>query len=502
MSAGWKMRVLFLLAIFLLLAGYSGAGEEKGETGAGKGEIPDHPTKLKFEPLKFEPPKADDYRVKLSNGMIVYIAEDRELPTFDMEITVRAGSLYEPVGKTGLASACGALLKQGGTKTMTGEEINEYMEELAGSLRTEIGLTSGSVSLSVLKEDINNGLKVLADVLMNPVFAEDELRRYRERALQNLEHRYDRPRGLLRDVSGKLLYGKHPVARIPSKSALVSITRKDLAAFHKKYFFPNNCIMAVAGDFDREDMIKRLELLFATWKPGEVDFPEVKDIEQNFDSGVFLLEKDINQGYVRIGHPGIRDDNPDVYAVRLMSTILGGSGTMSRIPGRIRNDEGLSYSVGAYFRIPVEYSGAFLCSFQTKCKSVAFGVSIVMEEVKRIRSELVSEEELAQAKDMYIETFPSMFSGRGSSAYAKVQALAENEYRRRPLDYFDKYRDNFRKITRERILEVSKKYLHPEGLKIIVVGKIDEMTAGDGQHEAKLGDFGEVKKLKAPDLMK
>ncbi len=464
-------------------------------------EIVDHPSKLEFPPLVFEPPKAEDYRLKLASGMILYIAEDRELPTFDIEVTVRTGSMFEPEEKNGLASMCGALLRKG-TTSMTSEEIDEYMAQIAGRLSTGIGFSSGSASLSVLKEDTDKGLKMLADVLMNPRFDEDEIRRYRERALQGLEHRYDRPGTLLSDVCGKLLYGSHPAGRVPSKSALESITRDDLAEFHRKYFRPNNCIVAVAGDFDREEMVKKLEQLFSGWETAQVEFPEIPDIEKKFEKGVFVVAKDINQGYVRLGHVGIREDNPDIYAVRLMNAILGGGGFTSRITSRVRSDEGLAYSVGSYFDTPVEYTGTFGCSFQTKSKSVAYAVSLVMEEINRICSELVGEEDLQRARDLFIERFPSIFSGRGSSAYASVQALAQSEYNRRPLDYYEKYRDNYRKVTREDILEVAKKYLKPDGLKVVVVGKPEEVCKQDGTHPVKLEDFGTIQSVVPPQLTK
>lgn len=465
-------------------------------------DIVDHPSKLKFPPLEFEPPKAADYRVELENGMIIYIVEDKELPTFDMEVTVRTGSMYEPVDKVGLAAMCGALLTKGGTTSMTGEEIDEYMAQLAGSLGARIGFASGSVSLSVLKEDTDKGLKMLADVIMNPVFAEDEIRRYKERTLQGLEHRYDRPRSILGDVCGKLMYGNHPAGRTPSASSIRSIRREDLLGFHEDYFHPNNCIVAVAGDFNREEMVGKIKELFADWDVAGIEFPEVPDVEQESAGGVFLVEKDINQGYVRIGHIGIRDDNPDVYAVRVMNAILGGGGFTSRITGRVRSDEGLAYSVGSWFDIPVEYTGTFACSFQTKSGSVAYAVSIVIEEINRIRTELASEEELQQAKDLFIERFPSIFTGRGSAAYARVQALAGNEYNRRPLDYYEHYRDNYGKVTREQVREAAVKYLKPEGLKVVVVGKIKDMKAGDGLHACKLEDFGSIKEMELPDVMK
>ncbi len=468
--------------------------------GRHKDNVVDHPSKLKFPELKFDPPRASDYRVKLENGMRIYIAPDKELPTFDMQVIVRTGSMYE--SKDGLAAMCGELMRKGGTTSMSGEEIDDYMAQFAGSLTTTIGFSSGSASLSVLKEDTDRGLKMLADVLMNPIFAEDEIRRYKEKTLQNLEHRYDRPGTLLSDVYSSLLYESHPAGSLPSKSAIKSITREDLLLFHEEDFHPNNCIVAVAGDFDRDEMIKKIEKLFTDWDEAEIEFPEIPDEEAEFERGVFLLEKDINQGYVRMGHLGIRDDNPDVYAVRIMNAILGGGGFTSRIMSRVRSDEGLAYSVYSWFDTPVEYTGTFSCSFQTKSGSVAYAVSLVMEEIKRIRSEPVTEEELQQAKDQFIERFPSIFSGMGSAAYARVQVLARNEYNRHPLDYYDHYRDNYAKVTREQVLEVAKKYLKPDGLKIVVVGKTDEIKSGDGEHEVALKDFGEVKLLKPPALMK
>jgi len=497
MTRYFKTLAVLVLAGFIL-AGIV-LGQEKKPDGPA---IPEHPSELKYPPLKFEPPKSSDYRFELENGMIVYIAEDGELPTFDIEVTIRTGSMYELEEKVGLASMCGSLLRRGGTTSMTGEEIDDFMEQLAGSLNANIGFSEGLVSLSVLKEDTDKGLKMLADILMNPIFNEDEIRRYKERAIQNLKHRYDRPGSLLNDAYEKLIFKEHPVARITTKSSIMSIKREDLLAFHEKYYHPNNCIVAIAGDFKRGEMLEKLKAIFKDWDVAEIEFPDVPDVKMEFDKEVCILEKEINQGNVRMGHLGIKDDNPEKYAVQVMNAILGGGGFTSRITGRVRSDEGLAYSVGSWFSIPIDHTGSFGCSFQTKSGSVAYAVSIVMEEINRIRTELVSEEELQSAKDLYIERFPSIFSGRGSAAYACVQALASNEYNRRPFDYYDTYRDNYRKVTRKKVLEVAKKYLRPDAIKIVVVGRSQEMKVGDGIHPVKLEDFGKIEIIEPPDVMK
>ena len=237
-----------------------------------------HPSELEYKPLVYHPPRPADFRVELPSGMIVYLKEDHVLPTLDVRALVRTGSLYDPRDKVGLASMAGSVMRTGGTKNMTGEDLDERLAFLGGSISTSIGTTSGSASLSVLAKDTDEGLKLFADVLMNPVFSEDKIKLYKDQTLDAIKNRNDSPRGLLGREFNKLLYGDHPLVWEETQASIEGITRDHLLAFHGKYFAPNNIILCLAGDFQREEMLKKIEKAFAGWPMKEVAFPEIPDV--------------------------------------------------------------------------------------------------------------------------------------------------------------------------------------------------------------------------------
>lgn len=467
--------------------------------------VPDHPSKLTYPPLVYEPPDPMSLREVLPNGMIVYIKEDHSLPTFDLSMTFRTGSLWEPADKVGLADMTGTLVRSGGTADMTPDQVNEKIEALAGSIETSIGTTQGSASLSVLKEDIDAGLALFKDVLLKPAFLEDEIRRYKERTIQSLARRNDNPRGILAREYERLLYGDHPVARHVTKTGIERITRKDLGEFYEQSFhMPNRIILAVAGDFDRMSMLAKLSDLFRDWpernllrsQPPTPWPPEPPGVKMQFKGGVYLVDKPrVTQGFVNIGHLGIKKDNPDIYALEVMNYILGGGSFTSRLTSRVRSDEGLAYSVSSRFGSDYLYPGAFSASYQSKAPTVLFAAQIVLEEIARLRNEPVSAAELESAKNSFIERFPSSFS----TAFGTVNIFADNEYNGRPMDYYAKYRDRIRVVTAEDIQRVAKQYLHPDGLAVVIVGNLDKIRKGIDRHPVDINSLGTVKTLELKD---
>lgn len=312
-------------------------------------QAPDHPSELKYEPIVYNPPGPADHRDVLGTGMVVYIVEDHLLPTLDVSARIRVGSLYEPPGKEGLAAMAGAVMRTGGTKNISADDLDERIAFLGGRLSTSIRTTSGRASLSILMKDADEGLKLLADVLMNPAFEESKIGLYKDQALHELKTRNDSPRSVLGREFNKLLYGDHVLVREETKKSIEGITRGDLIGIHEAYFAPNNVILCVAGDFEKGAMLKKIEAAFAGWPRKEIQFPEVPEVEVRNRPGVFMIQKEINQGYVNVGHFGIKDTNPDVFAIDVMNFILGGGSFTSRITTKVRSDEGLAYNTGCRF---------------------------------------------------------------------------------------------------------------------------------------------------------
>jgi len=442
-------------------------------------------SRFKYMPIEFTPPKPR--RVVLDNGMILYLLEDHDLPIFRITAQVRTGAVYDPREKCGLANLVGSVMRRGGTKTRPPEQINEELEFIAASVETSIGRESGSASLSTMKKDIDKGLEIFADVLMNPSFPEDMIKKEKDEILESIRRENDRPEQIVFREFMKLLYDEnHPYSRktVGYKDTVVNITRDDIVAFHKKYFHPNNFIMGVSGDFDTEEILKKMDDVFGKWEKTEIDFPEIVPVKKQFRKSVNYIYKDINQAHVVAGHIGINRLNKDYFPIKILDFILGSGDFIARIPSKVRSDEGLAYSAYSTFYTPRDL-GFFFVSCQTKSKSTVKAIKLSLNEVKKIREELVDDEELELAKDTYINQF--IFNFTSSSTI--VSQMVDIEYEGLPLNYLETYVDNIKAVTKEDLLRVSKEYLHPDKMILLVIGNME-------QFDKPLTEFGEVNTIK------
>ena len=204
--------------------------------------------------------------------------------------------------------------------------------------------------------------------------------------------------------------------------------------------------------------------------------------------GTYLINKDVNQGRVSMMLPGLMRSNPDYYPLIMMNDILGGGGFTSRIVNRVRSDEGLAYSAGSHFPGGVYFPYVFTASYQSKSRTVAYAASIILEEMKRIAAEPVSQEELDNAKHGYIERLPRSFATKGQVANVLAYEEFTGRYAADP-DYWQKVVPRLSAVTREDVQRVARKYLTPERMVVLVVGQKDEILKGHPDHPVKLTDL-------------
>jgi zinc protease len=464
------------------------------------GRIVDHPDKLKFEELNYEPPHPEDYRHTLASGVRAYIAENRELPVFELTLLVRTGSIYDPVEKAGLARIAGYLMRNGGTQDMTAKEIDERLAFLAGDISVNMDDTQGSVRLFCLSKDIDEGLGLLEGIIRTPVFDQDALDRYRADLLSEMEQRNSSSQAIEQREWQFLMYGDHPCTtpERETRASVGSITREDLIAFHHKYFFPKNFIIAVSGDFDTDEMLAKLDKMLAGWPDHDLVLPAIPDQVPDPKPGVYMIKKDgVNQSRIRVGHIGVKRDIPDQYALMVMNDILGGGGFTSRITSRVRSDEGLAYSAGSRFDRPVDYPGTFRAYFQTKHATAAFGTRLILDEINRIRTEKCDPEVVENSKTGFISGVVNPFSSKSMI----VNTFADDDYTGRPDDYWHNYTKNIQAVTPDDVLAAAQKYLHPDKLVFLVVGDPEAVEQGSDKHEERFSDFGEITILPLRDPM-
>jgi zinc protease len=444
------------------------------------------PEQFTYPPLNFKIPKAAEFRTKLGNGLVVYIAEDHEIPWFSASLMVRTGPFLEPKAKLGVDGFTTSIMRSGGSATMTGEQINERLDFLAGTL------SANGLSINIKSAD--EGLKIWMDILTNPAFPEDKLRREKDAALPGIRNRNKNVTQVASRVYEQLIYGEDsPIAQETSEATITAITRDDLQAWHKKYWGATNAILVVSGDFKKAEMLKKLEATFGTWRKAEKAVPMVPRVVQAAKAGVYMVQPEVipNQGVIRIGHLGLKTDDPDYPAVDLMNYVLGGGSFSSRITKIVRTDNGLAYSTSSSFSGGgggggprggrgggtgggILYPGMFTASCQTKNSTVVFASQLMLDIIEDMRAGNVSEADLKMAKSARLNAFPSMFAGVGSI----IQLFAGLESNGRPMDYYESYLPKYEKVTVADLKRVAQKWLQPDKMIIMVAGAIEECRAG------------------------
>ena len=421
-------------------------------------------------------------RVELPNGMVIFLQEDHELPFIDLTARIRGGSRIEPAAKTGLVSLYGEVWRTGGTKSQTGDQLDDYLEIRAAKVETGASADSTTIGLSSLKEDFNDVFKVFSDLLRDPEFRADKLELAKREAADSISRRNDEASQVASREAAKLAFGKNnPYVREPEYASIDAVNRQDFLDWHSKYVLPNNIILGVVGDFDSAQMEARLRAAFASWAKG----PAVKDAEIQFTPAkpgfYFIKREDVNQSWIRMVTLGTTRRNPDYYAIEVFNEAFGG-GFSARLIQSIRTAQGLAYAVGGGIGTRFDHPGITQLAMATKSETTVQAINSLFEQIELLKtSKPVTDDEIKRAKDTILNNFVFNFDTPGKV----LQERMAYEFFGYPADFLEQYRAGIEKVTTADVARVASKYLHKDQLAVLVTGNSAEF-------DKPLSTFGAV----------
>ena len=422
----------------------------------------------RYPPLdEIEIPKVESYT--LPNGLQLYLLPDDTLPIVTGRALIRTGNLFDPPEKIGLAGITGSVLRIGGTESRTGDEIDQELEAMASSVEAGIGETSGTANFWTLKENLGRVLEIFADVLMQPAFRQDKIDFTTQQIRSSIARRNDDASGIASREFGNLIYGKGtPYGWQIEYEHVDNIDRADLVAFYERYFSPANITLAVYGDFSPEEIKAAMEKAFGGWTAKPPPVPAFPAVQASDEGKVYFVNKtDVNQSNIRMGHLGGVLKDKDYPALEVMNSILGG-GFHSRLFQKVRSDLGLAYHASSSWGARYEQPGVFQIAIGTKSESTVAAIEAALKEVERIRTAPVGADELKTAIDGVLNSFVFNFDTRSKT----LRRLVNYRYWNYPEDFILQYRNAIREVTAADVMRVAKEHLHPEQMKLVIVGKV------------------------------
>ena len=407
-------------------------------------------------------------RVVLDNGLVVILVEDHELPIVSVSARIRTGSRFDPQEKIGLAGLTGSVMRSGGTTTLTGDQMDDYLEGKAASIETNIGITAGTASMHCLIEDFEEVFNVFVEVLRHPRFALEKLAIAKNQVLAGIARQNDNPGGIVNREFTKLVYGAHsPYAYQATYATVERITRIDLLAWHQTYYHPNRMFLGLVGDFKTAEALALVKRVFGKWPKGqEFSNPDVP-FQVSTTHRVYYVEKnDMTQAKIRIGHRGLIRKHPDYHPVVITNQILSGS-FGARLFSNIRSAKGLAYDVHGGIGFGWDYPATTSFSMSTKTETTQAGIDALIEEVQKIMTTAPpTDEEVESAKASLLNSF--VFSVDSPSKV--LEKFLTYEYYNYPSDWLIRFQQGIARVSTEQVWHAAQHHIHPERFVILVVG--------------------------------
>ena len=406
------------------------------------------------------------HREVLPNGIVLLVAERPAVPIVAVRVLMRAGAVYDPADRAGLANLTGAVLTRG-TAKRTGPELDSAIEFVGGSLQAGAGRDGLTVSLTAQKKDMTLGLDLVSEVVLSPTLPDGEVTRKVAEIRAAIKRSDEDPGTVAARALGRLVFQGHPYG-FPvegTRESVARLTRDDVVNFYREHARPDTTVIAVVGAVTVDEARREIMARFGSWVRPTASLPSVASATASASAREETVKRELTQTTIMFGRQAVLQTDPDYFPLAVASYVLGG-GSASRLYTRVREESGLAYSVYSWFS-PWRYGSSFAVSAQTRTAEAPKVVAMIREELARMGRELVGDRELALAKQYLIGSFPLRLDTSGKVA----DFLVAVEDRGLGLDYADRYKERIAKVTAADVQRVAVKYFPPTSFDLVIVGE-------------------------------
>ncbi|MGD2086121.1 MAG: pitrilysin family protein [Candidatus Aminicenantes bacterium] len=425
-----------------------------------------------------------------SNGIKLRLIKSEKLPLMNLTVLLNGGYAYDPPAKLGLASITAELLRIGGSKELNSEALDKFLDSHGITISISSGDDYYRINLNCLKENFDTGISLLSKILQSPAFAKEKLEEIKTKMNSTISRRNDTPSQIASREFDQLIYGSNsPFAQTLEYKHLENISTMDIVKTYQTFFAADNMLVGVTGPMEINELEQLFEKHLGSWNTTAKIPPYPKVQAQTHDFKVAAAEKsNINQSYLAIGHLGIKENMEDKAKLMVFNSIFS-QGFASRLNTRVRVKMGLTYGITGGVLTEYHYPGRTYFFTFTKTKSTLDAIKAIFDEIHTIRKELVSEEELKEAKDYFLNSH--VFKYR--TPERRLFRSLSNEFYGRPEDADEQLMEDVKTVTAANVLEMAQKYLNPDKMVTLVVGNQQDI-------KDKAGDLSQLGKVKEIDI--
>jgi zinc protease len=451
------------------------------------------PPPLPARPVTFPP-----YELRtLPNGLQVVVVMHHEQPAVNLRLMVGSGAASDPVGKKGVAALAGQLLDQG-TASRSATEVAGAIDYVGGLLSVGAGTDLSFANVLVMRDSFDFAVDLLAEITRTPSFEQAEIDRQRQQVLSSIQVSMDDPAYLAGAVFARLVYGDHPygMPHNGTPQTVRSISRDDIRAFHQAHYVPNNALLAIVGDVNAEEAFASVERVFGDWERRPLPPSPSAQVPAPVRRVVVVDKPGSVQTAIRVGHVALPRASPDYLAFDVALKILGGEGG-NRLGSVLRTERSLTYAASADVASR-RFGGDFMAKTDTRSDATAEVLRLMVEEVARLKRERVGRRELENAQAYLSGTFPLTIEAPNAIAAQVLESLLYG------LDLGDlpKYPERINAVTVDEIQRVSRDYLQPQQLSVVLVGEartfLDDL-AGVGFDDVEVLSVSELDRFLGQD---